>query len=535
MLIFFISAVVGLMALVYLLLLALTFTDLTGWFLVFCVLGCLTIGLGMGEKGTAAKVTAFVLAASMVLVVGAGIVFSPFIMSRNYAGVLGGLEKTDIEEYTPSIDTVPLMDQDTAELLMNRTLGTLVDEVSQFELGDSTQINYQGRAVRVAPLKYAGFFKYMNNRQSGIPAYVTVDMQTQKTEIHYLEQGMKYSPSAYFGKDLLRHIWLSYPTAIVSDNICFELDEEGNPLWVVPRLVHKVGFFGSDVRGVFCVNAVTGEINYYEAGNVPDYIDNVYPADLVIAQYDDYGKFSGGFWNSLIGQRRVTATTEGYNYIPDGDDIYLYTGVTSVNGDESNIGFIYVNLRTKEAKYFEQAGAEEFSAMASAEGMVQHLGYTSTFPLLLSIDGYPTYCVSLKDSGGLVKMYGLVNVEQYQIVVTGDSIAQCLQKYRASLRSNGQHLDKNDSCIEGVVTEILSANMDGSTYYYLQLDNKPVYYEVCISDNKEAVLLKEGCLVNLSLLGQPTKDSIQEAALNGWAHTVNLVIQPSSEAETNNT
>lgn len=173
--------------------------------------------------------------------------------------------------------------------------------------------------------------------------------------------------------------------------------------------------------------------------------------------------------------------------------------------------------------------------MASAEGMVQHLGYTSTFPLLLSIDGYPTYCVSLKDSGGLVKMYGLVNVEQYQIVVTGDSIAQCLQKYRASLRSNGQHLDKNDSCIEGVVTEILSANMDGSTYYYLQLDNKPVYYEVCISDNKEAVLLKEGCLVNLSLLGQPTKDSIQEAALNGWAHTVNLVIQPSSEAETNNT
>ena len=189
MLIFFISAVVGLMALVYLLLPALTFTDLTGWFLVFCVLGCLTIGLGMGEKGTAAKVTAFVLAASMVLVVGAGIVFSPFIMSRNYAGVLGGLEKTDIEEYTPSIDTVPLMDQDTAELLMNRTLGTLVDEVSQFELGDSTQINYQGRAVRVAPLKYAGFFKYMNNRQSGIPAYVTVDMQTQKTEIHYLEQG----------------------------------------------------------------------------------------------------------------------------------------------------------------------------------------------------------------------------------------------------------------------------------------------------------------------------------------------------------
>lgn len=507
-----IGAVIALALGIYFCLPALTLASGSFWIASFAFLLVIGSILGLGKKekaGIAVKTSSIIIGAIFFLICAAT---SPLFLSRSYATILGVPEKTDIEEYTPSIETVPLMDRETAELLMNRALGTLVNEVSQFELGDSTQINYQGRAIRVAPLKYASIIKWLNNRNSGIPAYVTVDMQTQKTDIHYLDRGMKYSPSACFGEDLSRHVWLSYPTAITGDHV-FELDEEGNPMWIIPRLEHKAGlFFGDDVQGAFCVDAVSGAINYYRVGDIPNYIDNVYPASLVIEQYDNYGKYTQGFWNSLIGQRNVTATTEGYNYIPQDDDIYLYTGVTSVGGDESNIGFIYVNLRTKEVKYFEQAGAEEYSAMASAEGMVQHLGYTSTFPLLLNIEGQPTYCVALKDSGGLVKMYGLVNVEQYQIVVTADSISQCLQKYRTSLRGNGQAVTGGGEVVSGIITDIRSANMEGTTYFYVQLDGEMMYYELSAMDNKQAILLSIGTKVSLSPIGQPA-NAVQEAVL----------------------
>ena len=513
MLVYFTILAIATVLAVFLVLPALTICSISSWALVVVVLSFIHPGLSLGRKeklGNIFSTCALILAAIMLI---AGFVASPLFMSHSYASILGIPEKTDIEEYTPSIETVPLMDRGTAELLMNRALGTLVNEVSQFELGDSTQINFQGRGIRVAPLNYADPVKWFNNRYSGIPAYVTVDMQTQKTDIHYLEEGMKYSPSAFFGKDLMRHVWLSYPTAITGDPV-FELDEEGNPLWVIPRYEHKVGLFsGKEVQGVFCVNAVTGTIDYYRVGDIPNYIDNVYPASLIIEQYDNLGRYAQGFWNSLIGQRGVTATTEGYNYIPQDNDIYLYTGVTSVGGDESNIGFIYVNLRTKEAKYFEQAGAEEYSAMASAEGMVQHLGYESTFPLLLNIEGQPTYCMALKDAGGLVKMYGLVNVEQYQIVVTADSISQCLQKYRSSLRGNGQKLIGGGESISGIITDIRAASMEGTTFFYVQLNERPPYYELSAADNRQAILLNVGDRVSLSPVGQLV-DSIQEAVLS---------------------
>ena len=93
-------------------------------------------------------------------------------------------------------------------------------------------------------------------------------------------------------------------------------------------------------------------------------------------------------------------------------DVWVYTGVTSVNADESNIGFVLMNLRTGESKYYNIAGAEEYSAMSSAEGQVQNLGYRASFPSLINIKNIPTYIMVLKDNAGLVKMYALVNVEK---------------------------------------------------------------------------------------------------------------------------
>jgi hypothetical protein len=274
----------------------------------------------------------------------------------------------------------------------------------------------------------------------------------------------------------------------------FEIDDSGNPYWVVAIQEHRVGLFGGlDVKGVLIVDAITGDITEYSVDEVPNYIDNVYPSDILIDLYNYYGMYQGGFWNSIFGQKGVLQVTEGYNYIPQDNDIWLYTGVTSVVRDESNVGFVYVNKRTKVFEYYEVAGAEEYSAMASAEGVVQHLGYTSTFPLLLQIEGQPTYCVALKDAAGLVKMYGLVNMSQYQIVVTADTMSECLSKYRTALKDNGQSVIEVETTENsGVVEDIRTANINGTTYFYIKVDSSPIYYAFSISDNEEVVLVDIG-------------------------------------------
>ena len=444
----------------------------------------------------------------VVIMLFAALFGSHLFRAKDYANLIAGrVESKSITEYTPTIDNVPLMDRDTAELLANRTMGSLVEEVSQFDLGRSWQINYQGRPIRVVPLEYAGFFKWINNKAKGIPSFITVDMKTQRTEIHTLEQGMRYSPSGYFGDDLRRHLRFMYPTTMMSEPI-FEIDEEGNPYWVVSKLTHRIGLFGGeDVTGILIVDAITGDIKEYEMEDIPRYVDNAFSVDVLLNLYNNYGMYQGGFWNAHFGQKNVVQVTEGYNYIPKDDDIYVYTGVTSVASDESNIGFIFVNMRTKAYEYYEIAGAEEYSAMASAEGVVQHLGYTSTFPLILSIEGQPTYCVALKDAGGLVKMYGLVNMEQYQIVVTGNTIADCLRDYRVALKNNGQSvIEIAVTENKGVVEDIRTGSINGTTMFYIKFENDKSYYSFMLSENENIILIDIGDEIKYNIADDETSE-----------------------------
>ena len=432
-----------------------------------------------------------VIAVSFIL---CGLISLPLFRANDFADLIdNNIVKKDISQYTPTIEDVPLMDKDTSELLANRQMGSMVDEVSQYDLAGSVQINYQNRPIRVIPLKYSDIFKWAGNQSTGIPSYITVDMSTQKAEIHRLKQGMRFSPSGCFEDDLTRHLQFKYPFTMMSEPV-FEIDEEGNPYWVVSKLEHRVGLFGAtDVVGILIVDAITGEIQEYSVDEIPEYIDNVYPTDVLIDLFNYYGTYQDGFINSIFGQKGVIQVTEGYNYIPQSNDIWVYTGVTSVVSDESNVGFIYMNKRTKVIEYYEVAGAEEYSAMASAEGVVQHLGYTSTFPLLLQIEGQPTYCVALKDAGGLVKMYGLVKMSQYQIVVTADTMNECLVKYRTALKDNGQTVTEIETeDISGIVEDIRTANIDGTTYFYIKIENNPIYYAFSIIDNEEIVLVDVG-------------------------------------------
>lgn len=481
---------------------------------VYCGMAVLTSGFqGSGAKGyfgfvkKQCKIPLILTLALLVTAIVGSIAGWKLLRAGSYRDLLtveSGDFASEVQEI--SFDQIPMLDRDSASKLGNRKLGELADMVSQFEVDDDyTQINYKGRPVRVTALRYGDWIKWLNNRQSGLPAYLIIDMVTQNVEVVRLEQGIRYTTAEHFGRNLNRHLRFHYPTYIF-DSPAFEIDEEGNPYWVCPRITNTIGLFGgTDVLGAVLVNAVTGETEYYKVGDIPTWVDHVYNADLIISQYDNHGRYIHGFINSLFGQRDVTVTTEGYNYIALNDDVYMYTGITSVVSDESNVGFILSNQRTKETRFYSVAGAEEYSAMDSARGQVQQMNYTATFPLLLNIADQPSYFMALKDAAGLVKMYAMVNVSQYQIVATGATVADCESNYRLMLARNGL-IDRGDTDITpsgqgqvtGTIAEIRSAVVDGNTWYYLRLQDGTVYYAISAADDKNAVILSVGDSVTIT-------------------------------------
>lgn len=400
---------------------------------------------------------------------------------------------TDVAEVNMS--HIPVVDKDTASRLGSRKLGEMTELVSQFEIQNNyTQINYKGAPYRVTPLAYADPIKWLTNQSKGLPAYITVNMVNQETNLVWLESGMKYSPSEYFFRNIYRYIRFNYPTKMF-ETVSFEIDDNGTPYWVAPTITYRIGWWdGKDIDGAVLVNAVTGESAYYDKENVPQWIDQIYDSNLIITQLDDNGLFQNGYFNSIFGQRNVRRTTYGYNYMAINDDVFLYTGMSSVTSDESNIGFVLVNLRTKETKFYTVPGATELSAMGSAEGQVQHLGYKSTFPLLLNISDRPTYFISLKDAAGLVKMYAFVDVEQYQIVGTGQTIDEAKANYREVLNLEDVVVveEKETTELTGTIDAIASAVVSGNTCYYFTLTGNDQVYTAYISTDEKLPFLKSG-------------------------------------------
>lgn len=432
-----------------------------------------------------------------------GLLSSPVFNAGKYQRLM----KVKKSEFTKDItqisyQQIPLLDKDSAAILGARKMGSLVDLASQFEVADEyTQINYQDNPVRVTPLRYADIIKWFNNRNSGLPGYISIDMATKKTSLVRLKEGMKYSPYDHFGRYLMRHLRFRYPTYIF-DDISFEIDEEGTPWWVCSVIRYNIGLFGGKTIGrVVLCNAITGECKDYPVEKVPAWVDRVYSAGMLVGLYTYYGTLKHGFINSILGQKDCLTTTNGYNYLALEDDVWVYTGVTSITSDQSNVGFVLMNQRTMETRYYEIEGSIEDSAMTSAEGKVQNLGYQATFPLLLNIDNQPTYFMALKDNSGLVKKYAMVNVQDSQLVSTGDEISECEKSYRNLLKAGGIQTgnpeETEEKEVTGKIRKIAQGVMEGNTHYYILLEGSDVIYDVNLNLHIQALLLEPGDQVTL--------------------------------------
>ncbi len=453
--------------------------------------------------------------------------------------------ETDFENI--SYDKVPRIDASRAYTLADQQLGSLSEYKSQYVVSStSTQINYKGTPVRVAYLEYADFFKWVNNTKNGLPAYMMIDLVTQKvTAVNCVDQfgeGIKYSPTELFNEKLYRHIRFQYPTELL-DTPNFEVNDDMHPYWITPVLKKTIGLFGgTDVKGVIITDALNGESSYYDIEQVKtdsslSWIDVVYSESLLIEQYNYYGKLQNGFWNSIIFQNDVNIASTGAGNIALDDDVWVYTGVTSSKGDTSNFGFILCNQRTKETRYYKNGGAMESSAQQSAQDAVQNYGYSATFPILLGIDGNPTYFMSLYGDGNTVKGYAFVSLDDKTIVGTGlldlaksdaKALNSALESYIDALEEKGNIISKNDvildeadiqsadnqtpeadentdsaqeqatvtdSYVTGEVTDIMTSVNNGNTVYYLQINDK--YYYISVVDAMDVLLISKGDTVTV--------------------------------------
>lgn len=421
-----------------------------------------------------------------VLIVGSALGATLF-RSRAYANLLpvDKREFTEDIEQSDQVTDIALMDTESARIFGNRKIGSLSDVVSQYEIeADYTQISIKGQPMKVSGLKYASFFKWWNNRNSGVPGYVQVNPVNSEAKYVKLTKPMKYVPSAYFNYNLQRHVQLTYPTKIIS-GYKFEVDDDGNPYYICPTMTARVGLFGGiDVNGVIICDPIDGECQYYAIGDCPSWVDSVYDGHLLTKKYNWHGMLSGGYINSIIGQKGCKQATDDFGYKIIDDDVWVYTGVTSANGDQSNIGFVMMNQRTSEARYYQVSGAEEHSAMSAAEGEVQEKGYKASFPSLINVSGTPTYIMVLKDAGGLVKLYAMVNVEQYNIVATATSQTKVFEEYKTLLASDGKLETEENDLKEDTITvqSVEYIDSDDGTMVYIKDTNHQVYKQAFKED-----------------------------------------------------
>lgn len=486
--------------------------------------GWVTVSKKTGSKGRTKKHSEFRFSilpyippiALAVIIIGAGIIGSTMFNATSYAAIL----KVDDSDFTADLsesvetDSIALMDTASARMLGDREIGALSDVVSQFDVSDDyIQIDYNGKPVKVSALEYAGFFKWMNNKE-GVKGYVTVDPVSMSASFQKSE-GMKYIPSAYFLDDAKRHIWLEYPT-LMTENLHFEIDENGKPYYIATIVDKTISLFGGKtVSGCIVLDPVSGETVRYDVSDIPRWIDVVFHGDLICEQYNWYGMYQNGYINSLFakkGCKQVTTYSSDddssdekpvsdYGYVAKDGDIWIYTGVTSVNGDSSNIGFLLANERTGESRYYSVAGADEKSAMVAAEGEVQEKGYQASFPSLINVEGNPTYIMVLKDSGGLVKLYAAVNVEQYNIVTTAATQSECIAKYKAMLGiSETQTPTEETKIVTVTIASVKYIDIDGNTYIYL-IDTENNIFKAKASEHENMLLLESGDTVELSCSG----------------------------------
>lgn len=421
-----------------------------------------------------------------------------------YRDQLGTPEKAVFTDSVQPIaqDQLPIVDKALASELADKKLGENPGLGSQVMLGTPVIQQVNGKLVWAVPLEHSGFFKWLQN-MDGAAGYIVVSATDVNDVKLVTDYKIKYQAGAYLLDDLERHTRLFGGALFrgITDN-SFELDDSGKPHWVITTYSNRWLFALPEATGVLIVDATTGETTPYSMDNIPEWVDRVQPESFIMQQIQNQGEYVHGFLN--FSNQDKFRPSEGDIIVYNGGDCYLFTGLTSVGSDESAIGFMMVNMVTKEAKMYQMSGATENAAKSSAEGKVQQYGYRATFPMIINLDGLPTYFMTLKDNAGLIKQYAFVSVETYTNVGTGETINAALRNYRQTLRENNSgkvDTSTGDETATGTVLRIANESIgDTVTYRVILKEQQNRIFTVPYDTSAELSLTQPGDRVKMDYL-----------------------------------
>lgn len=423
---------------------------------------------------------------SLLATVSIAIYDSPAFHSSSIKNLIKQEKKKSFKDLSETnFNTIPVMSRDTAKKLTERYLGS-IKKASEFKVSDDyTQINYKGRPVRVSPLMYTSVFSWFNNHKEGITQYIMVDMISQDVKIVNLKNHIHYSKTEYFNHDINRHLKLKYPLLKFNDP-SFELDDEGNAYYVATTYKNKI--FGSYLmpNGVILVNASTGEMTRYkDLNDVPNWVDRIYPEYYMQNYINLQNSLVHGFINSLTSKRDVTKLSPGYNYLTINNDMYLYSGITTLSSPDSNLGFVLINLRNGSVTQYKLASATETSAQSSAESEISEKHYSASFPSLIKINNKAGYLLSLTDND-VIKKYAIVDAVSYQKVYVADSIQGAVDLF-----INANTVNKSNKELSMTISDIKTVTIKGYTYYMFKNTTDGEIYKASIELNDKLAYIQD--------------------------------------------
>jgi hypothetical protein len=432
----------------------------------------------------------------------------PLFRSDSFQKLIGKVDNgTKISNHIApiSIDKIRVVDESLAHLLGEKILGSQPALGSQVELGEFCIQKVNDDLYWVAPLLHSGFFKWLNNKE-GTAGYVTVSATNERDvklvqNIDGKDIKIKYQQGAFFQSDIRRYLYFNGYATVGLTDFSFEIDDKGNPFWIVTKYAKKIGFSGNDATGTIVLNAQTGEINEFSIPKTPLWVDRIQPIDFVEEQLNDWGEFVHGYWN--FSNANKLQITEGLTLVyGQNHKSYWYTGLTSVGKDESAVGFVLVDTRTKETTFYKQGGATEFAAQSSAQGKVQEKGYNASLPIPYNINNIPTYVMTLKDNGGLVKMFAMVAISDYTIVGVGNTMRETLSSYKNVYNSADNKINSNSvstkKALKSVITRIQNDVKNGNSFYYFKVKDYPNIFVGSSQLSNELPVTIVGDSVNIS-------------------------------------
>lgn len=476
------------------------------WTIFLYVLPVLTLLGFLVSKGLEQKIKGLLFLASLV-----GLIYllsAPFWNANEKYESAKMNEEVEIQPFdeTKTPASVP---PHFAENKMKKAFGQ-VPNTSYYELGNLQIQKVNGEFVYIAPVEFSGFFKWLNGDTT--PGYFSMSATDSSDNPKFVKFDMEYVPSAFFNKNLERHMRLQYPDLIFYGEPQLEIDDDGEPHYIRSYGKFISARSGFDVEGIVMVDPSTGDTEKIPLNEVPEFIDGAVSPEAVSLQNSYFGKYVHGYWNSLFGKKDVKLPSdEGIeaNVSPvfnEDGEMYYFTDFTSPKeGVDSMLGYSLTNARTGEGTYYtgnlEESYMDSQGALEIIEKKFIEKEWEGVMPILYNFYGEASWLAPVLDSNGFLQNYFIVSAANPEISAYGSTPNEALKQYKTALRQGTTSVDSvsnaEEEKVTGKVVRVYKERVGDNTLVSFLLENGKNF--IVSSQNAPlAIYLKEGDQVNIT-------------------------------------